>query len=144
MRVTARPSHPLGALKETDDYIERPADADLLRSLQAGEPAYVLAARQTGKTYLLRRTQSKLMAQGYRCVKLDMGAFSCEDTIAQCRAIPPRALRAVRRGSGVEGRARRSLPHENQISSCSRCASPCPGATVVPVRHRRAPQVGLS
>lgn len=65
MRVTARPSHPLGALKETDNYIERPADADLLRSLQAGEPAYVLAARQTGKTYLLRRTQSKLMAQGY-------------------------------------------------------------------------------
>lgn len=70
-----------GALKEGDLYIERPADEELLRALQRGEYAYVLAARQTGKTSLMNRTLRRLEEQGTRCVKLDMGAFSFEGTV---------------------------------------------------------------
>jgi len=77
-----RASHSPSYLKE-DRYIERPADEALLRTLQAGEHAYVLAARQTGKSSLLRRTQDTLMTQGYRCIKLDMGAFSFERSVSQ-------------------------------------------------------------
>jgi len=77
-----RASRSLRSLKEEDRYIERPADAALLRTLQSGEHAYVLAARQTGKSSLLRRTQDKLVAQGYRCIKLDMGAFSFERSVS--------------------------------------------------------------
>ena len=77
------PSHPLGLCKETDLYIERPADADLLRTLQAGESAYIRAARQAGKTTLLRRSQNQLAAQGYRCIRLDMGVFSYEGDLEQ-------------------------------------------------------------
>lgn len=79
----ARRSHPRGLPRQTASYIECPADADLLRALQAGESAHVLAARQAGKTTLLHRTQSKLTAQGYRCVMLDMGVFSYETSAAQ-------------------------------------------------------------
>lgn len=71
----------LGALQEGDLYIERPADAELLRALQNHEYAYVLASRQTGKTSLMSRTLRKLEAQGVRCVKLDMGTFSFEGTL---------------------------------------------------------------
>lgn len=71
-----------GALKEGDLYIERPADAELLRAIQHGEYTYVLASRQTGKTSLMSRTLRKLEAQGTRCVKLDMGSFSFEGTLA--------------------------------------------------------------
>jgi len=78
-----RASRSLRPLKEGDRYIERPADAALLRALQAGEHAYVLSARQTGKSSLLRRTQDKLATQGYRCIKLDMGAFSFERSVSQ-------------------------------------------------------------
>lgn len=78
-----RASRSLRALKEGNRYIERPADAALLRTLQSGEHAYVLAARQTGKSSLLRRTQDRLVTQGYRCIKLDMGAFSFERSVSQ-------------------------------------------------------------
>ena len=78
-----RASRSLSSLKEEDRYIARPADAALLRTLQSGEHAYVLAARQTGRSRLLRRTQDKLETQGYRCIKLDMGAFSFERTVSQ-------------------------------------------------------------
>ncbi len=72
-----------GSVKEGNLYIERPADEDLLRTLQGCDYAYVLAARQTGKTSLLGRTQRKLTAQGVRCVRIDMGAFAFEGTLAQ-------------------------------------------------------------
>jgi len=78
-----RASRSLRPLKEGVRYIERPADQALLRTLQAGETAYVLAPRQTGKSSLLRRTQDKLVTQGYRCIKLDMGAFSFERSVSQ-------------------------------------------------------------
>lgn len=77
-----RASRSLSSLN-TDRYIERPADAALLRTLQSGEHAYVLAARQTGKSSLLRRTQDQLVTQGYRCIKLDMGAYSFERSVSQ-------------------------------------------------------------
>ena len=80
---TALPSRPHGSPRRTAFYFERPADADLLRTLQAGRSAHVRAVRQAGKTTLLHRTQSKLTAQGYRCVMLDMGVFSYETSAAQ-------------------------------------------------------------
>lgn len=72
-----------GAVGEGDLYIERPADEELLLFIQRCEYTYVLAPRQTGKTSLLTRTLRKLTAQGYRCAKLDMGAFSFEGTATQ-------------------------------------------------------------
>lgn len=80
---TALPSRPHGSPRRTAPYIARPADAYLLRTLRAGGSAHVRAARQAGKTTLLHRTQSKLTAQGYRCVMLDMGVFSYETSASQ-------------------------------------------------------------
>ena len=79
----ALPSHPHGSPRRTALYCERPADAALLRTLQAGRSAHVRAARQAGKTTLIHRTHSKLTAQGYRCVMLDMGVFSYETSATQ-------------------------------------------------------------
>ena len=65
----------LGALKEGDLYIERPADHDLLAALERGEYAYVLSSRQTGKTSLMARTLRKLRYKGCRCAKVDLGGL---------------------------------------------------------------------
>ncbi|WP_071517102.1 AAA-like domain-containing protein [Geitlerinema sp. PCC 9228] len=53
-------------------YVEREADEELYQSLQQGEFCYVLTCRQTGKSSLLVRTRSRLQAEGFRCVTLDM------------------------------------------------------------------------
>lgn len=67
-----------GSLKEEDLYIERPADAELQQALRNGEYAYVLSARQTGKSSLLLHTLRALRTQGIRCAKIDLGAFGSD------------------------------------------------------------------
>lgn len=67
-----------GGLKPDDLYIERAADRELQAALRAGEYAYVLSARQTGKTSLLLHTLRALRRQGIRCAKIDLGAFGSD------------------------------------------------------------------
>lgn len=67
-----------GGLKEDDLYIERPADRELQDALRAGDFAYVLSARQTGKTSLLLHTLRALRREGIRCAKIDLGAFGSD------------------------------------------------------------------
>lgn len=67
-----------GGLKADDLYIERPADRELQAALRAGEYAYVLSARQTGKTSLLLHTLRALRSEGVRCAKIDLGAFGSD------------------------------------------------------------------
>lgn len=67
-----------GGLKPDDLYIERPADGELQAALRAGEYAYVLSARQTGKTSLLLHTLRALRSQGFRGAKIDLGAFGSD------------------------------------------------------------------
>ncbi|MFN8484276.1 MAG: AAA-like domain-containing protein [Anaerolineae bacterium] len=56
----------------TSRYIERRADADLLRLCRSGEFAYVLTARQMGKSSLMMRTAERLAAEGIRAVQIDL------------------------------------------------------------------------
>ena len=67
-----------GGLKADDLYIERSADRELQAALRRGEYAYVLSARQTGKTSLLLHTMRALRAEGARCAKIDLGAFGSD------------------------------------------------------------------
>lgn len=53
-------------------YVERQADAELLRLCRAGEFAYVLTARQMGKSSLMLRTAERLAEEGIRSVKIDL------------------------------------------------------------------------
>ena len=45
---------------DSPSYVERPADRELLHSVQAGEFCYVLTTRQLGKSSLMARTAQKL------------------------------------------------------------------------------------
>jgi dipeptide/tripeptide permease len=67
-----------GGLKADDLYIERSADRELQAALRRGEYAYVLSARQTGKTSLLLHTMRALRSEGARCAKIDLGAFGSD------------------------------------------------------------------
>ena len=53
-------------------YIERQADVELLRLCRSGEFAYVLTARQMGKSSLMMRTAERLAEEGIRTVKIDL------------------------------------------------------------------------
>jgi hypothetical protein len=59
---------------DAPSYVERQADADLLRGLLEGEFCYVLTSRQMGKSSLMVRTASKLRERGARVVVLDLTA----------------------------------------------------------------------
>src|SRR6185295_9501220 len=53
-------------------YIPRAADDDLLRLCRAGAFAYVLTARQMGKSSLMAHTAARLAEEGTRTVVLDL------------------------------------------------------------------------
>ena len=53
-------------------YIERAADAELLALCRAGAFAYVLTARQMGKSSLMAETAARLADEGTRTVQIDL------------------------------------------------------------------------
>src|SRR5262245_26776752 len=53
-------------------YIARRADEELLALCRAGAFAYILAARQMGKSSLMLRTAERLAAEGIRSVQIDL------------------------------------------------------------------------
>src|SRR5262245_7286577 len=53
-------------------YIERAADAELLGLCHEGAFAYVLTARQMGKSSLMTETAARLEAEGIRTVQIDL------------------------------------------------------------------------
>ena len=63
---------PAGTLLDDALYIERAADAELLGALEAGEPCFLLAPRQIGKSSLRVRTARKLRAHGVRVATIDL------------------------------------------------------------------------
>jgi AAA domain-containing protein len=66
-----------GTLKPSvPSYIERPADAEFFRRLNAGEFCFVLTARQMGKSSLMARTAAKLLRDGWRIAILDLSALT--------------------------------------------------------------------
>lgn len=63
--------HVGGALPWNDaTYIKRQADSELFSAIQQGKFAYVLGARQIGKSSLRIQTRHQLIQQGYRCVTI--------------------------------------------------------------------------
>ena len=55
-----------GTLRTSDpSYVTRPADAELLQQLQAGEFCYVLTPRQMGKSSLMVRTAQRFALPVY-------------------------------------------------------------------------------
>jgi tetratricopeptide (TPR) repeat protein len=66
-----------GTLKPSvPSYIERPADAEFFRSLNAGEFCFVLTARQMGKSSLMARVAAKLRKDGWRLAILDLSVLT--------------------------------------------------------------------
>ncbi|MDB9496523.1 AAA-like domain-containing protein [Spirulina major CS-329] len=61
-------------------YVERPADAQLLNTLVAGECCYVFNARQMGKSSLLVRSRQTLSQAGHVCTTLDLTRIGGENT----------------------------------------------------------------
>ncbi len=53
-------------------YVERRADAELLEACRTGTFAFVLTARQTGKSSLLAHAARRLRAEGTRCAIADL------------------------------------------------------------------------
>jgi hypothetical protein len=60
---------------DAPSYVERQADADLLRALKRGEFCYLLTSRQMGKSSLMVRTAARLRAGGVRVAALDVTAL---------------------------------------------------------------------
>ena len=62
-----------GALRaDAPSYVERPADLDLRKHIEAGELCYVLTTRQMGKASLIARTAADLRAQGFNTAIVDL------------------------------------------------------------------------
>jgi WD40 repeat protein len=57
-------------------YIQRPADAELLDHCRNGRPAYILHSPQMGKSSLIARTAEKLTANSHHAVLIDLSQFS--------------------------------------------------------------------
>lgn len=64
-------------------YLTRKADADLLQACRAGVFAYVLTARQIGKSSLMTRTAEQLRAEGVHAVVIDLQAIGVQVTAEQ-------------------------------------------------------------
>jgi len=65
-----------GSLRaDTPSYIERQADEDLYACLKQGEFCYVLTPRQMGKSSLRVRITTRLRAESFRVVSLDLTAL---------------------------------------------------------------------
>jgi len=63
-------------------YIKRDADAKLYNYLKEGKYAYVLNARQVGKSSLRVHTSKRLTMDGYSCVNIDLTSIGSEDITA--------------------------------------------------------------
>ncbi len=62
-----------GALRaDAPSYVERPADLELRKHIEAGELCYVLTTRQMGKSSLMARTAADLRAQGFHTAIVDL------------------------------------------------------------------------
>jgi WD40 repeat protein len=57
---------------QSQSYIERAADLQILASLESGRFCYVLNSRQMGKSSLCVRTMSRLTEKGIRCAFIDI------------------------------------------------------------------------
>lgn len=57
---------------QSESYIERSADKQILSSLESGRFCYVLNSRQMGKSSLCVRTMSRLAEKGIRCAFIDI------------------------------------------------------------------------
>ena len=78
MRNVTPRYHAGGALWDDALYVVRPADQQILESLQRGEFCYVLAPRQMGKSSLRVRTERLLSQRGVRCAGVDLAAYSSQ------------------------------------------------------------------
>ena len=57
-------------------YIQRPADAELLDHCRNGRPAYILHSPQMGKSSLIAHTAEQLNASSHHAVLIDLSQFS--------------------------------------------------------------------
>src|SRR5205823_2391073 len=74
MTTTPRSIYTIGGTVQAGRgvYIERAADAELLALCREGAFAYVLTARQMGKSSLMTETAARLTAEGIRPVQIDL------------------------------------------------------------------------
>ena len=68
---------------DSDSYVTRQADAELLDGLRRGEFCYVLNTRQMGKSSLMVRTAHHLRQEGCRVIVLDLTAIGQNLTVEQ-------------------------------------------------------------
>src|SRR5262245_48749894 len=72
--MTTRSIYTIGGTVQGDRglYIERAADAELLALCRAGAFAYVLTARQMGKSSLMTKTAARLTNEGLQTAQIDL------------------------------------------------------------------------
>ncbi|MCK5923066.1 MAG: hypothetical protein KAG66_19145, partial [Methylococcales bacterium] len=64
-------------------YLERPADDELYLLCRELKFAYVLTARQMGKSSLIIHTAQRLQADGFRTIIVDLSPFSHDKISAE-------------------------------------------------------------
>ncbi|MDJ0752792.1 MAG: AAA-like domain-containing protein [Ardenticatenaceae bacterium] len=64
-------------------YITRRADEDLLNACREGQYAYVLTARQLGKSSLMVRTAGRLEEEGIQSVVIDLNELGVQTTVQE-------------------------------------------------------------